>query len=55
MYVVDPGVVKQKSYDPATGMDSLGVCPSPGGAAVCTLGTSGRGGIRPTCMLECTA
>ena len=27
VYVVDPGVVKQKSYDPATGMDSLGVVP----------------------------
>lgn len=25
VYVIDTGVVKQKSYNPATGMDSLGV------------------------------
>ena len=27
VYVVDPGVVKQKSYDPHTGMESLAVVP----------------------------
>ncbi len=27
MYVVDSGVVKQKEYNPRTGMDSLGVTP----------------------------
>ena len=25
VYVVDPGVVKQKSYNPATGMESLAI------------------------------
>ena len=27
VYVVDPGVVKQKSYNPATGMESLAITP----------------------------
>ena len=27
VYVVDSGVVKQKEYNPRTGMDSLGVTP----------------------------
>ena len=27
VFVVDPGVVKQKEYDPQTGMDSLKVTP----------------------------
>lgn len=27
VYVVDPGVVKQKAYDPHTGMETLAVCP----------------------------
>ena len=25
VYVVDPGVVKQKSYNPATGMETLAI------------------------------
>lgn len=27
VYVVDPGLVKQKSYNPATGMESLAITP----------------------------
>lgn len=27
VYVVDPGFVKQRQYNPQTGMDSLGVVP----------------------------
>lgn len=27
VYVVDPGVVKQKAYDPQTGMETLAVVP----------------------------
>ena len=39
VYVVDSGMVKQKSYNPATGMDSLGVTPISRCAAHAVRGT----------------
>ncbi len=48
VYVVDPGLVKQKEYDPATGMESLLVRPISRVAAAQRAGRAGR-----TCAGRC--
>ena len=48
VYVVDPGLVKQKEYDPATGMESLLVRPISRVAAAQRAGRAGR-----TCPGRC--
>jgi ATP-dependent RNA helicase DHX8/PRP22 len=42
VYVVDSGVVKQKHYQPATGMDSLDVVPISRVGATQRAGRAGR-------------
>jgi ATP-dependent RNA helicase DHX8/PRP22 len=42
VYVIDPGVVKQKDYNPRTGMDSLGVVPVSRVQATQRAGRAGR-------------
>lgn len=42
MYVVDSGVVKQKSYNPSTGMDALEVVPISRVQATQRAGRAGR-------------
>eukprot|EP00884_Botryococcus_braunii_P015540 jgi/Botrbrau1/266/Bobra.0022s0235.1 len=42
VYVIDTGVVKQKSYDPQTGMDSLSVVPISRVQATQRAGRAGR-------------
>lgn len=48
VYVIDPGVVKQKDYNPRTGMDSLGVVPISRVQATQRAGRAGR-----TCPGRC--
>lgn len=42
VYVIDSGVVKQKSYNPSTGMDSLDVVPISRVQATQRAGRAGR-------------
>lgn len=53
MYVVDPGLVKQKSYVPSSGMDSLDVVPISRVQATQRAGRAGRtrpGKVRLECV-----
>jgi pre-mRNA-splicing factor ATP-dependent RNA helicase DHX16 len=42
VYVIDPGLCKQKSYNPRTGVESLQICPVSKAAAMQRAGRAGR-------------